>query len=79
MEEKVMYGNLGRGEEIERFQGRNLDLPLALSPTGLKSIVMLEKAWKLPRRPECSPLSTTVTQNNKQLSKNNFSIMTESW
>lgn len=69
----------GDREEIERFQSENLELPLAFPPTGLKSIVTVEKAWKLPIRPECSPKSTTVTQNNQKLFKNSFPIMTESW
>lgn len=71
--------SMGDREEIELFQSEKLELPLAFSLTDLKSIVMVEKAWKLPARPECSPRSTTVTQNNKTPIKNNFPIITESW
>lgn len=69
----------GDREEIQRFQSKNLELLLAFSPTGLKSTVMVEKAWRFPARPECSTRSTTVTQNNQKLLKNNFPIMAESW
>lgn len=69
----------GDREEIKRFQSKNLELPLAFTPTGLISIVMVEKAWKFPTRPECSTRSITVTQNTQKLLKNNFPIMAESW
>lgn len=64
--------NKGDREETERFQSEDLELPFAFSPTGLKGIVTVEKAWKLPIRLECSPRSTTVTQNNQKLKKTQF-------